>query len=191
MTERPRKSARLQLLLIAAVFFGPLLVAAWLYYGGYFAENLGRSNHGALLEPIINLGDELPDSQLLDYSEEGWLLLYASDQACAEECRDALYTIRQSRKMLGKEMDRLGRVFLHGTTPPDTVFLAAEHAGLITIEDASLSSLLKNKRPPELPAGGYYLIDPLGNLVLYFRPDIEPSDMVRDIKRLLKLSRIG
>ena len=191
MADRPRKSARLQLLLIAAVFFGPLLVAAWLYYGGYFAESLGRSNHGALLEPIINLGEALPETPLLALGEKGWLLLYASDQACAEECRDALYTIRQSRKMLGKEMDRVGRVFLHGSTPPDTVFLAAEHPGLNTIEDASLSGLLENKRPAELPAGGYYLVDPLGNLVLYFRPDIEPSDMVGDIKRLLKLSRIG
>ena len=163
MTERPRKSARLQLLLIAAVFFGPLLVAAWLYYGGYFAENLGRSNHGALLEPIINLGDELPESPLLAIRDEGWLLLYASDQACADACRDALYTIRQSRKMLGKEMDRVNRVFLHGSTAPDTVFLTAEHPGLITIEDASLSGLLDNKRPPQLPAGGYYLVDPLGN----------------------------
>ena len=191
MTEAPRKSARLQLLLIAAVFFGPLLIAAWLYYGGYFAESLGRSNHGALLEPIINLGDELPDSALQAHSENGWLLLYASDRDCGEACRDALYTTRQSRKMLGKEMDRVRRVFLHGSTPPDTVFLTAEHPGLITIEDASLSGLLDNKRPTDLPAGGYYLIDPLGNLVLYFRPDIEPSDMVDDMKRLLKLSRIG
>ena len=191
MTEVPRKSARLHLALIAAVFFGPLLVAAWLYYGGYFAESLGRSNHGALLEPIVNLGEELPESPLHELTDAGWVLLYDDASACAEACREALYTTRQSRKMLGREMDRMRRVFLHGSTPPDTVFLAAEHPGLITIDDASLSGLLDNKRPSELPAGGYYLIDPLGNLVLYFRPDIEPSDMVSDIKRLLKLSRIG
>ena len=125
------------------------------------------------------------------HNESSWLFLYADSSACLDDCRNALYTIRQSRKMLGKEMDRIQRVFLHGSTVPDTVFLAAEHPGLITIEDTSLSRLLENKRPPELPAGGFYLIDPLGNLVLYFRPDIEPSDMVDDIKRLLKLSRIG
>ena len=191
MNEPRRKSARLQLLLIAAVFFGPLLIAAWLYYGGYFAESMGRSNHGALLEPIVNLGNELPDSPLHIHNESSWLLLYVDSEPCADPCRSALYTIRQSRKMLGREMDRIQRVLLHGSTPPDTVFLAAEHPGLITIEDASLMGLLENKRPAELAAGGYYLIDPLGNLVLYFRPDIEPSDMVDDIKRLLKLSRIG
>ena len=191
MTEPRRKSARLQLVLIAAVFFGPLLVAAWLYYGGYFAESLGRSNHGALLEPIINLGDELPASPLHGPTDGGWALLYAETGTCADSCRDALYTTRQSRKMLGKEMDRVQRVFLHGSTLPDTVFLAAEHPGLITIDDASLNGLLDNKRPLDLAAGGYYLIDPLGNLVMYFRPDIEPAEMVDDIKRLLRLSRIG
>jgi hypothetical protein len=80
---------------------------------------------------------------------------------------------------------------LHGASAPDTVFLGGEHPGLITTQDSSLSRLLNNKRPTDLPAGGYFLIDPLGNLVMYFRPDLEPADMVDDIKHLLRLSRIG
>jgi hypothetical protein len=47
------------------------------------------------------------------------------------------------------------------------------------------------KKPDELADGGYFLLDPLGNLVMYFRPDIAPSDMVADIKHLLRLSHIG
>ena len=119
------------------------------------------------------------------------MLLYSHDINCDATCRDALYKLRQSRLMLGKEMDRLTRVFLHGNTPPDTVFLAEEHAGLVTIKDGGLTRLLNNKKPVDLPAKGYYLIDPHGNLVMYFRPDLEPSEMVDDLKRLLKLSRIG
>jgi hypothetical protein len=93
--------------------------------------------------------------------------------------------------MLGKEMDRLVRVFLHGDTVPDTVLLADEHKGLVTLNDSALVALLDKKKPTDLDAGGYYLIDPLGNLVMYFRPDIDPSAMVDDIKHLLELSRIG
>ena len=88
-------------------------------------------------------------------------------------------------------MDRLKRVFLHGESLPDTVFLADEHAGLIIMRDDSLSALLNNKKPAALPDGGYFLMDPLGNLIMYFQPEIDPSDMVEDIKRLLKHSRIG
>ena len=93
--------------------------------------------------------------------------------------------------MLGKEMDRLVRVFLRGDTAPDTVLLAEEHKGLITLQDSGLKDLLYSKKPEDLEAGGYYLVDPLGNLVMYFEPHIEPDAMVEDIKHLLKLSRIG
>jgi cytochrome oxidase Cu insertion factor (SCO1/SenC/PrrC family) len=190
VAEAARKSARPPLLLIALVFFGPLLVAAWMYYGGYF-DPASNSSHGALLEPIISLADELSDSEVLAKGKGSWILLYSNDSACDETCQQALYTMRQGRLMLGKEQNRLLRAFLHGDSPPDKVFLASEHQGLITTQDAQLSAVLNNKKPAELPDGGYYLVDPLGNLVMYFRPDLNPSEMVDDIKRLLRLSRIG
>jgi hypothetical protein len=191
VAEERRMSGRLQLGLIAAVFFGPLLFAAWLYFQGNLIQPAGRTNNGALLEPIINLGEELPDSALRTHNRDHWLLLYMNSDACESECREALYASRQSRLMLGKEMVRVNRVFLHGDTPPDTVFLENSHKGLITLSDSKLEQLLANKKPAGLPAGGYYLIDPIGNLVMYFRPDINPRDMVEDIKHLLTLSRIG
>lgn len=190
MSDKKTTWARLQMLVIATVFLGPLAVATWMYYSGAFTPE-GRTNHGALLEPIINIVELMPESTIVEQGGGSWLLIYISDAACTAECEQALYTIRQSRKMLGKEMDRLRRVFLHGDTPPDTVFLSSEHAGLIAFSDQGLSELLYKKKPAALPAGGYFLIDPLGNLVMYFEPGLDPSLMVEDIKRLLKLSRIG
>ncbi|MDX1498375.1 MAG: hypothetical protein R3176_00670 [Woeseiaceae bacterium] len=190
MADR-RTRARIQLGLIALVFFGPLVLAAWLYYGGWFAAAGDGTNHGTLLTPIVSVPEALPDSPLNPENDGAWVLLYVNTGACAAACRDALYTLRQSRLMLGRDMERLRRVFLHGPTPPDTLFLAGEHQGLITIEDASLAGLLDNKRPGGVPAGGYFLLDPLGNLVMYFAPDIDPADMVEDIEHLLRLSRIG
>jgi hypothetical protein len=191
VTGASRAAGRLQLVLVAAVFIGPLLLAGWLYYRGTAIQPEGRSNHGSLLEPVINVHDELPDTQVFGQAGRLWLLVYADERPCETACRDALYVLRQSRKMLGRDMDRLGRVFLHGESAPDTVFLAGEHAGLITIREPGLYRLLNDKKPAALPAGGYYLIDPLGNLVMYFRPDIDPSDMVDDIRHLLRLSHIG
>ena len=191
MIDSSRASGRVQFLIIAAVFFGPLLAAAWLYYRGDALQPDERANHGALLEPIINVSAELAESTVLNQGDGAWILLYADDGSCSDSCRDALYAVRQSRLMLGKEMDRVRRVFLHGDSAPDTVFLVEEHPGLITLEDSSLSRLLHKKRPADLPAGGYFLIDPHGNLVMYFRPDLDPAEMVDDIKHLLRLSRIG
>lgn len=185
------RSGRKILLLIAAVFFGPLLIAAWMYFNGGGLAPSGRTNHGVLLEPIVNVDEELPDSSLQSLRAEHWQLLYANAGSCEADCRDSLYTIRQLRLMLGKEMDRVSRIFLHGETAPDKVFLSEEHPGLILLQDRALGQLLAAKKPAELQTGGYYLIDPYGNLVMYFTPDLEPRDIVSDIKRLLRLSHIG
>ena len=190
MTETKPTRGRLVFLLLAAVFLGPLALATWMYYAGQLQPE-GRTNHGVLLEPIVNLPDAVADSPLHATGDGQWVLLYANDAACDEPCRNSLYTLRQSRLMLGREMDRLVRVFLHGETPPDTLFLAEEHEGLVTLQDGALQELLATKKPGDLAAGGYYLVDPLGNLVMYFGPDINPSAMVEDIKHLLELSRIG
>jgi len=191
MTKRKDPAGRVQLFLISLVFFGPLILAAWLYFSGTGFQPQGRTNHGQLLQPLVNIGEALPEASVHEHNEGRWLLVYSNSGDCAADCEFALLTLRQSRLMLGREMDRLGRVFLHGDTLPDTVFLANEHTGLITLQDNNFSELLENKKPPELAAGGYFLIDPLGNLVMYFRPDIDPSDMVDDIDHLLELSRIG
>lgn len=191
MTHEKGIAARLQLLLIALVFIGPLILAAWLYFGGTALQPEGRTNHGELLEPIVNIRDAVPESPLHEHNDGRWLLIYLNEGVCDAACEYSLYTVRQSRLMLGKEMDRLGRLFLHGESLPDTVYLADEHEGLIALSDRRINTLLNNKRPKAVSAGGYYLVDPLGNLVMYFPPEIEPSDMVEDIKHLLKFSRIG
>ena len=191
MSAEKTGKGRVQFLLIAAVFLGPLVLAAWLYFAGQDLTPAGRTNQGALLEPITNLKDIVPASPLYAHSDGYWVLLYANDAACNEACEYSLYTLRQSRLMLGKEMDRLIRIFLHGDSAPDTVLLADEHEGLVTLTDNALVELLNNKKPMGLEAGGLYLVDPLGNLVMYFRPDIDPGAMVEDIKHLLELSRIG
>lgn len=198
MKTEPR--GRAQLLLIAAIFLVPLAAAAWLYYGGQGLQPEGRTNAGRLLQPIINVnealaeaaGEPLTVSGLTGGASEGnWVLLYRNPSACDETCEAALYRMRQSRLMLGRDMTRLVRVFLHGDIEPDKVRLEAEHDGLVTINNRGLDGILDRKRPADLAPGGLYLIDPLGNLVMYFTAELSPEAMVEDIEHLLDLSRIG
>ncbi len=191
MTEGTKPRGQLQLALLASIFLGPLIFAAWLYYGGEALQPEGKANHGVLLEPIVSLREAAPGSALFEGEEPYWRLVYVNTAACDDDCRNGLYTIRQIRLMLGREMDRVERVFLHGEAPLDTLFIEAEHEGLVTLGETSLAEYLPGRLPAETPGNGYYLVDPLGNLVLYFPPGITPRDMVSDIKRLLRLSRIG
>lgn len=185
------KRPSVQFALLALLFAGPLLVALWLYYGAESLQPSGRTNHGVLLDPVIDVHTAADNPALEEATRDRWALLYAHEGECAAECRDALYTLRQSRLMLGHDMDRMVRVFLHGSSPPDRVFLEEQHQGLVTLQDQGLARELADIRPPGQAAGGFFLIDPLGNLVIYFPPDIVPGDMVDDIEHLLELSRIG
>ncbi|HZD53785.1 MAG TPA: hypothetical protein VE175_12110, partial [Woeseiaceae bacterium] len=116
-----------QLLLLALVFFLPLAVAFWLYFQEGALAPEGRINNGALLEPIVNLEQTLPGSRTAALSENHWLLVFVHEARCGASCRQALVRLRQSRLMLGPDMDRIRTVFLHGRAAPDTVFLEREH----------------------------------------------------------------
>ncbi|MGB5512722.1 MAG: hypothetical protein WBM87_13530, partial [Woeseiaceae bacterium] len=63
--------------------------------------------------------------------------------------------------------------------------------GTTILADDALGAWLQQKKPAAAAPGGYFLVDPLGNLVMYFSPQIDPSAMVKDIEHLLEFSRIG
>ena len=49
---------------------------------------------------------------------------------------------------------------------------------------------LKNDSNP-LKAERIYISDPLGNLMMSYPPDINPKGILKDLKKLLRASRIG
>lgn len=195
MSDRHRNrqgaNSRVQLALIALVFILPLAAAVWFYYEGEAFRPQATTNHGVLFEPIVNLRDELGESALVEAAADRWAVVYAAEKSCDEACRDALYKQRQTRLMLGQDMDRVVRILLHGTEPPDNLLPEGEDSGLRAIRDPAARQLLRDLRPRELEPGGFYLLDPLGNAVMYFPADIRPADLVEDLKHLLELSRIG
>ena len=44
---------------------------------------------------------------------------------------------------------------------------------------------------PAMRVDHIYLVDPLGNLMMRFPRDPDPSKMIKDLQRLLKYSRVG
>ena len=73
--------------------------------------------------------------------------------------------------------------------------LLAAHPDLIAIRaspaDAPLLALLPQRRTVQLNSHRVYLIDPLGNLMMFYAADVKPKGMLEDMKRLLRLSSIG
>lgn len=164
-------------------------------YGTYLWWRPTRHmNHGELLEvrplPATTL-QELSGRQFPFESLHGkWLLLTVQPAICDARCQQKLYYMRQVRTAQNENMMRIERLWLvTGAGNPDPKLLA-EHPGLVVarvIDQAWLSAL-----PVRHEAGEHiYLIDPLGNLVLRYNDESDPQGMLKDLVRLLKVSRIG
>lgn len=196
------KRGRRQLLALAAMFFVPLAVAFWLYYGPTDWRPVGGSNKGDLLDPARPLRSmplPTPDGSTTDPGllRGKWTWLYVGDGPCNDRCRKALYLTRQSRIALNKDLDRVQRVFLVTGHCCDREFLAAEHPDLVValVETADSAALLEPFPVYDgvevAAAGRVYLVDPLGNLVMSYSATAPDQALLADLKKLLRLSHIG
>ena len=184
-------SGRRKMLLIAALCLAPL-VAAWIAF--YYLQPGGGVNYGELIpaHPLIDPPLRHLDGRPFRLSElKGkWIMLQLDTADCGEACRAKLYNMRQVRLTQGREMERLERVWLILDDAPLETLLMREYDG---------TRLLRARGSPllaEFPDGGklrdpIYLIDPLGNLMLRFPRNADPSRMKKDIARLLQVSRTG
>ena len=202
-THAEQRRGRQQLLILAAIFFVPLAVAFWLYYGPSGWRPPGATNQGDLVEPAVALPavslvqpDGAPTAPGLLRGQ--WTIAYLGPGACDDRCRQALYLSRQSRIALNKDMARVQRVFFATGRCCDRAFVQTEHPDLIVAQvgDDAGSQALLAKFPafggePAATSGRLWVIDPLGNLVLSYSAQAPDKALLTDVKKLLRLSHIG
>jgi len=194
-----RRRSRLGLIGLAALFFVPLAVSFYLYYGTSWRPS-GGAQHGELVDPARPLPEVTlarPDGSPTggDFLRGDWHLVYVGEGACDATCRDALVKARQVRLALDKDVNRVGLVFLYSGAAPDAGYLAVEHPELVAASvdgEAGLALLAAFPQdPPPLSAGHLYIVDPLGNLMMRYPGEATPRAILTDLERLLRLSHIG
>lgn len=189
-TRRPSRSW--QAWALALMFFAPLLAASWLYYATGWRPG-GTTNHGEILSPAVPLPQlALPTPQGsrtdADFLRGHWTLMYSGDGPCEAACRSALEHARQVRLALGRRMDRVQLVYLYPTAAPDGDWLEREHPELVAASSAGPEG---ERLRDTLPGAGFWLVDPLGNAMMRYPPDVTQEDLLEDLKKLLRVSRIG
>jgi hypothetical protein len=195
-----RRQRRL-LIVLALMFFAPLGLAFYLYYGHGTWHPGGHVNAGDLIQParpLPSLSLPLWDAGTTDpnFLKHKWTFLYVAAGPCAEACRTRLYDTRQVRLALDRDMDRVQRVFVADPDCCDARWLHEQHPDLVTIRAGAavtpLLALLPGRDGATFAAAPrVYLIDPLGNLMMSYAADAKAKGMLEDMKRLLRLSSIG
>lgn len=168
------------------------VAGAYLLYR--FSPPEGSVNYGELIA-----GRRLPDALLAtaDGAEFAvsawrgkWVLVVIDSGACDAYCEKKLYYLRQVRLAQGKEMGRVERAFLITDKAPLAPEKLAPYGGTWLIR-AGGTDILETFPAAGPRAAHIYLVDPLGNVVLRYPQDPDPRRMIKDLQRLLKVSRIG
>lgn len=191
-----RPGGQRKVLLIAAIFFLPVIVVFALYYGGLWSPS-GTSAKGELIRParpleVAGLRQANGQPAGIEAFQGKWSLIYIGDGGCDEACQTALTYSRQTRLAVGKDMDRVQRLFLATANCCHQEYLNREQQGLVVIDASSPDAQKLLAQFPGDRASTLFIVDPLGNLMMrHDATQVINKDLLSDLKKLLKLSHIG
>jgi len=180
---------RAKLLLIVAGFALPIAASLFAYF---FLHPQPTANYGELLIPPRAL-------PLQVFEQDGgawkfgslrgrWALMASDSGACPASCEEKLTLMRQVRLALGRNAERVQRVYVvDDLQRPDAQRLVPYEGTVVVLTPAGL----------QVPPGAandrahIYLVDPNGNVMLRWPARADAKRMLRDLDRLLKASQIG
>ncbi len=134
-----------------------------------------------------------------DYSPEPWTLVFVNTSACDADCRERVHYIRQMHVRLNREATRVQRYYLHADTSPisddDREFFLAEFPGM-GIAAGQRDLIQRNLRDGgvdiDLRQDNYiFVVDPVGNVMMYYDSSHSTQDILSDVQRLLQNSSLG
>ncbi len=194
--ERVR-AGRLKMLLVLLICAAPV-VASYLTY--YVIRPQGRTNHGDLIMPPVPMpaDDQLvlrkADGQIVPVSalKGQWLFVTVAGGQCDAPCERQLFLQRQIREALGKEKDRVDRLWIIPDGQPMRAALgpAMQGASVLSADGKQLATWLKPQTGHALQ-DHWYLIDPRGQWMMRFAPKTEPRQVFKDLTRLLRAAGAG
>ena len=174
-------SPKAKLLLVGLACAAPFVLGTAAYFLDWGSGGAGAA-YGELIAPRPLSGPPL------DALRGKWVLVSFDAAACDAYCEKKLYFMRQIRTAQHKDMGRVERLWvLTDAGKPRPELLAAIEGTRI----ASARDMPAAKDFPGNAADHVYIVDPLGNLMMRFPRDPDPSKMLKDLKRLLRLSQIG
>ena len=180
---------------MALVFLICAAPVAASYYTYYVVRPEGRRNYGDLIDPQRPLpdvaGTTLDGRNVnLRALKDQWLLVSVAGGACDAACTNHLYFQRQLREGLGKDKDRMDRVWLvdDAAAVPEALLPALRDATVIRVPRQALAQWLQ-AQPGQQLEDHLYVVDPMGNWMMRFAPGVDlhtAPKIKKDLERLMR-----
>ncbi len=189
------------LLIMAAVFVAPVMLAYMAYFGGWFKG--GGKSHGEIIASPWHI-DDLP---ILQFSFDSWQdsrymgkwnwLLVIDDKVCDGKCQINWFLLQQTKLGLAKYSTKANYLLvlnqdkepLQGEWENIDYAIASIENGFLNINKQRIQGL--NSKP--LAANHIYLMDPLGNIFMRYpminqknEAPLKSRELRQDAQRVLK-----
>jgi hypothetical protein len=193
--EKQRKG-RLVLISMLIFFIVPLIVVMLMYKFSWMPNGVSV---GELIRParLLSTASELKNEQGVvlpsRFWKERWSIVYVAGE-CRKACLDKLHDMRQLHVSLYKDMPRAQRVLI--TTTQDTASIKRDYPNLVVINQPAenISNFAQqfqiNDENISL-SNRLYLVDPLGHLMMSYKPELPLVAVRKDVTRLLRFSWAG
>lgn len=196
------RAGRLKMILIVSLFLIPMAGSWLLLQKAEQKGPWGTSNKGELIIPVrplqnFSLGlSNNPGRYTLESMLGNWTLVYFVHNTCNELCKQNIYYLRQIRAALGKDMQRVEPLLVLQDNPLVTeldAFLQSYPELAVAVgNESEVEDLLKQFGIDNQHDNPHiFLVDPLGNLMMSYSYGFDPANILKDLRKLLKISRIG
>ena len=191
-----QRRGRKVFMLMLTFFVVPIIVVILMYQFNWKPHG---ASLGELVKPprLLDSSKELKNNEGVvlkpEFWKEKWSVVYIADQ-CEKTCMDKLRDMRQLHVSLYKDITRTQRVFI--TNVQDVTEIKNKYPDLIVINQplADVSKLIQQFQLNDeniTISNRLYLVDPLGHLMMSYKPTVPLADVRKDITRLLRYSWAG
>lgn len=203
ITIEERNKNRRMLVIIFLAFLSPIIIAYALYKLVDWSDDVSRSK-GTLVHParpVSNINFNAMDASevRIESFQRKWLLIYLDPAGCDETCVKRAENMRITRLTLGESSNRIQNAIILRKKPDPVLLdkLQTEYAKLklLTVSQEQLNKMKPIFNQSESDSfetkKRFYLLDPNGNLMMYYEDHGDPKWMLIDLRKLMKASQIG
>ena len=190
------KSGQKKFLMMLAVFLLPVILGSLLFFNlEKVGFEKGSTNYGTLVHPAIpaeiaDLKQGVNTAVKEQTIAKSWTMAYLETEKCDQVCLDKLTLIKKVRLLTNEKMRRVRTLFVTNNKIESGIDKSQ-------YKDMVFSNVLDEKSTfikqfPYQETKPIYLIDPYGNIMMYYpQQDLNAKKIIKDINRLLKYSQLG